>query len=473
MNADRLAGLLLLAILATVATARVTDPVASGVPEAATGDITPENDAGDPVNQPQLTATYGDKQKQNVQTKYPLKRFQAKYTTCEPLAVEGFGISGPKMFNSHPASIKELGICRKNYESCCDFDGMVKAVEQVSGRLRKCNQYFSFLERLLSLFRGETYKYALGNAKARPECHVSALSSLDAEKAKTFFDNASIQENIKKIKVLLEDYPNYMSNWNTLYGNILCAICNPSEARFFIFGKCKKNGCLEGEEMLKYHLKTRSELTGSDRSKVGSKLKTSIFLDDSTALFVLMQREFEYRMIQTMMEFMIPFANLIRCVSNNEDDPDFVVDPIKKSKIVKETFMIERCLNTNNINPCREFVEFNFVRMEFKRIIFTQAQQLFRIFYITFIEGELPDSFEESPNASYLAYKTDNYCRIFPGNPVSRFYQIRKAAIYVLEDGCKVSLSKIHKNLVEIDRMSSAFLSALVYLAIAFGLFLV
>lgn len=385
-----------------------------------------------------------------VNTAYKHGDLSLRYSKCNPTALDVFGITGSKIVTSFPATNSELGICRKNKDSCCEYSGMIKTVSRLKSSFRICAKYFSFVEKLLTLFRGDIYKLSLLRAKEAKHCHVAALGTISPEIRQNFFNKEYITENIKKIEDLIEDHSDYQRSWQELYGNIICSICNPSEVRFWTFGECrpsKKEGsseCYSEEEMeelkSKYSQRTNRDSVEIDPERTFS----SLVLDDSTVIFLLMMKSFEYKLMTSMIEFMIPFANLIRCLNDKEDDPDFVVDPIKVKIVYREQILIEDCLRTTDLGPCKRLYNFIPTRLTMHQAIFTQGQQLYRIFYLQFISGGLPVKFKHSNAFDELSYKIDNNCKIYPTTTIVKKYRVKSMKFMLSDNGARLSLSKIH-----------------------------
>lgn len=414
-----------------------------------------------------------------------LNKNKDKYRMCNPVALKTIGMSIKPAHYSSPASLNELLICQQNKETCCDSDSMLDVINQVKSKIVDCKSKITHLEQLLTLFRGSTYRHYLKVIKEKTECQSEALSVLKPELREKFFEQNTIKNYISEITHLLSTHSTYLSNKNTLNINLVCTFCNPTEVRHFTFGtkqkekkkkdqktennkndKTEKNNENERNLKKKNIKRTFSMKDSTEFDKIDvSKIETTFEIDDSTCQSLITIKYYEHRYSKLLSEFLIPFATMLRCVSEMDDSTDYVIDPVDMDSLYKENRQMETCLYYSLDKKCQKYCKINILQQEFPRIMMLQSYQVYKILFLMFVENKLPAYFDPASYSKYILQKKSNNCYIYPKSGIAKTYKVAKANYLLSENGAKISQNQVSSHLLVFESgfLNVVFITVLVF----------
>jgi hypothetical protein len=262
-----------------------------------------------------VTAVINNSNQLEFENKY--KNFKKRQTTvaahCNKKLITGFGVHGETI-----DTFREIdNYCANNQMSCCNNAHLDSIRNSVLERINKIASIYDYVEEIYSLFQGPRVIIVLNSLRKNKQCHyvIQNNSDLNCKTTDEFFERHS-KKYIESINSFLRNLKNYINDQKKHYTSFLCAICNPSNSKYFFLNE-----------------------TGTD-----------LIVNLSHCTNMLESLDFEIKMIKIYQKFIKVITDMYKCSKNWVADKNYAIKPVYYGKIDAINTNFRQCVDNLDLN---------------------------------------------------------------------------------------------------------------------------
>jgi len=157
--------------------------------------------------------------------------------TCKREFMQLFNLFGMKINNAYITKIQDHEYCFSNY-ACCTMEHFKNMIDNFAININRIRRRFRPMIEVLSFFRGPAIRYFIRQHRNNPKCKNILFDH--RKNSLNLYDEEIIKEYSELLVGFISQIRNFVDLKEDIFGNMLCAMCEPGQQRYINFDEEKK-----------------------------------------------------------------------------------------------------------------------------------------------------------------------------------------------------------------------------------------